>query len=51
MKQITVVLGLMLALSAYVTYPSAEERQASTLSPSSLMSDTRSLPVEAYDAV
>jgi len=51
MKQITVVLGLMLALSAYVTYPSAEERQASTIIPSALMSDTRSLPVEAYDAV
>jgi hypothetical protein len=51
MKQITVVLALMLALSAYVTYPSAEERQASTIIPSALMSDTRSLPVEAYDAV
>src|SRR5215510_1079156 len=28
MKQITVVLALMLALSAYVSYPSAEERAA-----------------------
>ena len=50
MKKITVVLALMCALSAYVTYPSAEER-AATISPSALMSDTRSLPVEAYDAV
>ena len=51
MKQITAVLAVMLAISAYVTYPSAEERQASTIIPSALMSDTRSLPVEAYDAV
>jgi hypothetical protein len=52
MKQITVVLGLMIALSAYVTYPSAEERRASsTISPSAMMQDTRTLPVEAYDAV
>ena len=50
MKKITVVLSLMLALSAYVTYPSAEER-AATISPSALMSDTHTLPVEAYDAV
>ena len=50
MKQITAVLALMCALSAYVTYPSAEER-AATISPSALMSDTRSLPLEAYDAV
>ena len=28
MKKITVVLALMCALSAYVTYPSAEERAA-----------------------
>jgi hypothetical protein len=51
MKKITAALAVMLALSAYVTYPSAEERQASTLIPSALMSDTRSLPVEAFDAV
>jgi hypothetical protein len=51
MKQITVVMALMCALSAYVTYPSDEERLASTLIPSALMSDTRSLPVEAFDAV
>ena len=41
MKQITAVLALMCALSAYVTYPSAEERQASTIIPAALMSDTR----------
>lgn len=51
MKKIAVVLALMCALSAYVTYPSAEERQASTLIPSALMLDTRSLPLEAFDAV
>ncbi len=51
MKQITVVLAVMLAISAYVTYPSAEERQASTIIPAALMSDTQSLPVQAYDAV
>lgn len=52
MKKITAALAVMLALSAYVSYPSAEERRASaTISPSALMSDTRSLPVEAYDAV
>jgi hypothetical protein len=50
MKQITVVLALMLALSAYVSYPSAEER-AATILPSALMSDTRTLPIEAFDAV
>ena len=50
MKQITAVLAVMLAISAYVTYPSAEER-AATIAPSALMSDTQSLPVQAYDAV
>jgi hypothetical protein len=50
MKQITVVLALMLALSAYVSYPSGEER-AATIWPSALMSDTRTLPIEAFDAV
>ena len=51
MKQITAVLAFMLALSAYVTYPSADERRASTLIPSALMSDARSLPLEALAAV
>ena len=51
MKQITAVLVLMCALSAYATYPSAEQRQATTLSPSALMSDTSSLPVEAFDTI
>src|SRR5262245_45945842 len=50
MKQITVVLALMLALSAYVSYPSADER-AATIWPSALMSDTHTLPIEAFDAV
>ena len=50
MKKITVVLALMCALSAYVTYPSAEER-AATISPSALMNDSSKLPLEAFDAV
>ena len=51
MKQITVVLALMLALSAYVSYPSAEERQSTidTLSPITMASQV--LPIEAYDAI
>ena len=52
MKKITAVLGLMIALSAYVSYPSAEERRASSMiSPSALMKDTSKLPMEAFDAV
>jgi hypothetical protein len=50
MKKIAAALAVMLALGAYVSYPSAEERIAS-ISPPALMSDTRSLPVEAFDAV
>jgi hypothetical protein len=50
MKKIAAALAVMLALGAYVSYPSAEERIVS-ISPSALMSDTRSLPVEAFDAV
>jgi hypothetical protein len=52
MKQITAVLALMLAISAYVSYPSAEERRASSMiSPSAMMKDTSRLPIEAFDAV
>jgi hypothetical protein len=44
MRQIAIVLALMCALSAYVSYPSAEERQQSaTASPSAMM--------QAFDAV
>jgi hypothetical protein len=50
MRKIAAALAVMLALGAYVSYPSAEESVA-TISPSALMSDTRSLPVEAFDAV
>ena len=52
MMRITAVLALMCALSAYVSYPSAEERRASsTISPSAMMNNTRALPIEAFDAV
>ena len=52
MKKITAVLALMIAISAYVSYPSAEERRASsTITPSAMMKDTSKLPIEAFDAV
>jgi len=50
MTKIAAALAVMLALGSCVSYPSAEERIVS-ISPSALMSDTRSLPVEAFDAV
>jgi hypothetical protein len=53
MKKITAVIAVMCALSAYVGYPSAHERHQSTmetLSPQT-MQVSRSLPVEAYDAI
>jgi hypothetical protein len=49
-KKITVVVALMCALSAYVSYPSATmSGGASSLA--MLMQESRSLPLEAYDAV
>ena len=44
----------MCALSAYVSYPSAEERRQSameTLSPTTMAEAARALPTEAYDAI
>ena len=51
MKKITAVVAVMCALSAYVSYPSATMSggAASSLAPS--MQESRSLPMEAYDAV
>ena len=53
MKKITVVVAMMCALSAYVSYPSATVSGADeALSPLAMsMQESRSLPVEAYDAV
>ena len=54
MTKITTVLVVMCALSAYVGYPSAEERHQSameTLSPTTMAEAARSLPTEAYDAI
>ena len=54
MTKITTVLVVMCALSAYVSYPSAEERHQSameTLSPTTMAEAVRSLPIEAYDAI
>jgi hypothetical protein len=53
MKKITAVCALMCALSAYVSYPSAKVYgPGEGLSPLAMsMQESRSLPVEAYDAV
>jgi hypothetical protein len=52
MKKITAVLALMCALSAYVSYPSAT-MMSGNATPSLAMSmqESRSLPIESYDAV
>lgn len=50
-KKITVVIALMCALSAYVSYPSATVSGGATPSLALTMQESRSLPVEAYDAV
>ena len=50
MKKITAVIALMCALSAYASYPSATT--SGGLSPLAMsMQESRSLPIEAYDAV
>jgi len=51
MKKITAVLALMCALSAYVSYPSATVSGGATPSLATSMQESRSLPIEAYDAV
>jgi len=52
--KITAVIAVMCALSAFATYPSAEERRESareTISPFAMSQVVRSLPSEAYDAI
>jgi len=51
MTKITAVLALMCALSAYVSYPSATVPGGATPSLALSMQESRSLSVEAYDAV
>jgi hypothetical protein len=51
MKKITAVVALMCALSAYVSYPSATVPGGATPSPALSMQESRSLPIESYDAV
>ena len=54
MKKITAVVALMCAVSAYVSYPSATvSAGGATPSPSLALSmeESRSLPIESYDAV
>jgi hypothetical protein len=51
MKKITAVIALMCALSAYVSYPSASVSGGATRSLALSMQESRSLPIEVYDAV
>jgi hypothetical protein len=51
MKKITAVCALMCALSAYVSYPPATVSAGATPSPALSMQESRSLPIESYDAV
>jgi hypothetical protein len=51
LKKITAVIALMCALSAYVSYPSATVSGGATPSLALLMQESRSLSIEAYDAV
>jgi hypothetical protein len=54
MAKITAVIAVMCALSAFATYPSADERRQSameTISPLAMSQVVRSLPTEAYDAI
>jgi hypothetical protein len=51
MKKITAAVALMCALSAYVSYPSATVSGRATPSLALSMQESRSLPIEAYDAV
>jgi len=51
MKKITAAIALMCALSAYVSYPSANLSGGVMPSLALSMQESRSLPIEAYDAV
>ena len=51
MKRITAVIALMCALSAYVSYPSATMSGGAMPSLALSMQESRSLPIEANDAV
>jgi hypothetical protein len=51
MKKITAAVALMCALSAYVSYPSATVSGGTAPSLALSMQESRSLPMEAYDAV
>jgi hypothetical protein len=54
MAKITAVIAVMCALSAFVSYPSADERRQSameTISPLAMSQVAQSLPAQAYDAI
>ena len=51
MKKITAVIALMCALSAYVSYPSATMSGGRVPSLALSLQESRSLPIESYDAV
>jgi hypothetical protein len=54
MAKITAVIAVMCAVSAFVTYPSADERRQSameTISPLAMSQVATALPTQAYDAI
>ena len=51
MKKITAVVALMCALSAYVSYPSATVPGGAMPFAGAVVAGSRSLSIEAYDAV
>ena len=54
MAKITAVIAVMCAVSAFATYPSADERRQSameTISPLAMTQVVGSLPTQTYDAI
>jgi hypothetical protein len=54
MAKITAVIAVMCAVSAFATYPSADERRQSameTISPLAMTQAVGSLPTQTYDAI
>jgi hypothetical protein len=54
MAKISAVIAVICAVSAFASYPSADERRQSameTISPLAMSQVVRALPTEAYDAI
>ena len=51
MKKITLAIAVMCAVSAYVSYPPATMSGVAAPSLALLLQESRSLPLEGYDAV